>query len=67
MDNLKLTLNLLDLYCRIAGGNAVAVLNHNKPEAYLLSVKAYEKLLDAVDDLALLKVIQKRRGGKTIR
>ena len=50
-----------------AGGNPVAVLNHNKPEAYLLSAKFYEKLLDQIDDLALLKLIEKRRGGKTIR
>jgi antitoxin StbD len=50
-----------------AGGNPVAVLNHNKPEAYLLSAKFYEKLLDQIDDLALLKMIEKRRGGKTIR
>ena len=50
-----------------AGGNPVAVLNHDKPEAYLLSAKVYEKLLDQIDDLALLKIIEKRRGGKTIR
>lgn len=50
-----------------AGGNPVAILSHNKPEAYLLSAKAYEKILDALDDLELIKTVEKRRGGKTIR
>jgi antitoxin StbD len=50
-----------------AGGHPVAVLNHNKPEAYLLSAKAYEHLLDQIDDIALIKIIEKRRGGKTVR
>ena len=45
----------------------MAVLNHNKPEAYLLSAKAYEHLLDQIDDIALIKIIEKRRGGKTVR
>ena len=50
-----------------AGGLPVAVLNHNKPEAYLLSAKVYEKLLDQIDDAILLKIIEKRRGGKIVR
>jgi len=50
-----------------AGGNPVAILNHNKPEAYLLSAKAYEKILDVLDDMALMEIVEKRRGGKTVR
>ena len=50
-----------------AGGNPVAILNHNKPEAYLLSAKAYEKILDALDDMALMSIVEKRRGGKTVK
>ena len=50
-----------------AGGNPVAILSHNKPEAYLLSAKVYETILDALDDLELIKTVEKRRGGKTIR
>jgi len=45
----------------------VAILNHNKPEAYLLSAKAYENMLDALDDLELIGIVEKRRGGKTVR
>lgn len=50
-----------------AGGNPVAILNHNKPEAYLLSAKAYEKILDALDDMTLMSIVEKRRGGKTVK
>jgi len=50
-----------------AGGNPVAILNHNKPEAYLLSAKAYEKILDRLDDIALEEIVKKRLGGKTVR
>lgn len=45
----------------------VAILNHNRVEAYLLSAKAYEKLLDLLDDVSLIKTIQSRRGGKTVK
>jgi antitoxin StbD len=50
-----------------SGGDPVAILNHNKPEAYLLSAKAYEKILDALDDMALMSIVEKRRGGKVVR
>jgi len=50
-----------------AGGSPVAILNHNKPEAYLLSAKAFEKILDILDDIALEEVVKKRLGGKTVR
>lgn len=50
-----------------AGGNPVAILNHNKPEAYLLSAKAYEKILEALDDMTLMSIVEKRRGGKTVK
>ena len=50
-----------------AGGNPVAILNHNKPEAYLLSAKAYEKILDRLDDISLDEIVKKRLGGKTVR
>ncbi|MFZ4054588.1 MAG: type II toxin-antitoxin system prevent-host-death family antitoxin [Polynucleobacter sp.] len=49
-----------------AGGNPVAILNHNKPVAYLLTAKVYERLLNQIDDLTLLKIIKKRKGAKII-
>jgi antitoxin StbD len=48
-------------------GSSVAVLNHNKPEAYLLSAKAYEALLELIDDVSLIKTIQAIKGGKTVK
>ncbi|QWE20882.1 type II toxin-antitoxin system prevent-host-death family antitoxin [Polynucleobacter sp. AP-Kolm-20A-A1] len=69
----KTTVSMTDLrrnpskIMEIAGDLPVAVLNHNKPEAYLLSAKAYEALLELVDDAALIKTIQSRKGGKTVK
>ena len=45
----------------------VAVLNHNKPTAYLLSADYFEQLLDQVENIDLSKIVQKRRGGKTVK
>lgn len=45
----------------------VAVLNHNKPAAYLLSADYFKQLLDQVENIELSKVVQKRRGGKTVK
>lgn len=50
-----------------AGDSAVAVLNHNKPAAYLLSAKAYESLLKRLDDAYLLELAKKRRQGKRVK
>jgi antitoxin StbD len=50
-----------------AGNLPVAVLNHNKPAAYLLSAKAYEALLDQLDDAELVKIAKQRQGGKRIK
>lgn len=50
-----------------AGDAPIAVLNHNRPAAYLLSAKAYEALLDRLDDAELVKVVQQRQGGKRVK
>ena len=50
-----------------AGDTPVAVLNHNRPAAYLLSAKAYEALLDRLDDVELTKTVRQRQGGKRVR
>lgn len=69
----KTTVSMTDLrrnpskIMEIVGDLPVAVLNHNKPEAYLLSAKAYEALLELIDDLTLIKTIKERKGGKTVK
>lgn len=47
-----------------AGGEPVAILNHNRPTAYLVPAKAYEAMLDALDDLELAVVVRARQGEK---
>ncbi len=43
-----------------AGDEAVAVLNHNVPSAYLVPSKTYEKLLEIVDAYELELEVKKR-------
>ena len=43
-------------------GGPVAVLNHNRPEAYILfGADAYERLLERLEDLEDLRVIAERQ------
>ena len=44
-----------------ADGSAIAILNHNKPAAYLVPAETYEWLMDVVDDYELAKVVEERR------
>ena len=46
-----------------AGDDPVAVLNHNKPEAYLLSAALYERLLERLEDLEDARLVRERAGG----
>lgn len=41
----------------------VAILNHNRPEAYLLPAAHYERLLAYLEDLEDMKIIQERANG----
>ncbi|ORU92130.1 MAG: antitoxin [Cycloclasticus sp. symbiont of Poecilosclerida sp. N] len=45
-----------------ADGAVIAILNHNKPTAYLVPAEAYEWLMEVLDDYELGKIIDKRRG-----
>lgn len=46
-----------------AGNDPVAVLNHNRPEAYLLPAAHYEKLMDRLEDLEDAKLARERADG----
>lgn len=50
-----------------ADDDAVAVLVHNKPSAYLMSAKAYEALLERLDDLELAEVVRSRASEKRVK
>ncbi len=45
-----------------ADGSAIAILNHNKPAAYLVPAETYEWLMDVVDDYELGQVVESRRS-----
>lgn len=47
-----------------ASGAPIAVLNHNKPTAYLIPAETYEALMDMVDDHELAKLVEERRGDR---
>lgn len=44
----------------------VAVLNHNRPEAYLLPAAHYERLMAYLEDLEDAKVVRERAAGPFI-
>ena len=46
-----------------AEDDPVAVLNHNRPEAYLLSAAHYERLLERLEDLEDMKLVRERSDG----
>ncbi len=43
-----------------AGNHAVAILNHNKPSAYLLPSDLYEEMINLLDDYFLAKEVEER-------
>jgi antitoxin StbD len=64
-----LTVSVTELKRNFAGVLAtakdapVAVLNHNKPEAYLLSAKHYESILNALEDMEDKRLVEERSAG----
>lgn len=48
----------------LAGGESVAVLNHNRVMAYMVPADRYEAMMEQLDDLALIEII-KRRAEET--
>jgi len=49
---------------RESGGQAVAVLSHNKPAFYMVPPDRYEAMLEAIDDLHLVRVARERLKQK---
>ena len=43
-----------------AGDEAIAILNHNSPSAYLIPSKTYEKLMETVEEYQLSKIVEER-------
>jgi antitoxin StbD len=55
---------LLTRSCREGEGKRVAVLSHNKPAFYMVPPERYEAMLDAIDDLQLVRVAKERLKQK---
>lgn len=47
-----------------SGGEPVAILNHNRPTAYLIPAALYEDILDRLEDLELMEVVEARKLEK---
>ena len=48
---------------RQADDNPVAVLNHNRPEAYLVPASHYERLMAYLEDMEDAKLVRERADG----
>ncbi|MGH8489167.1 MAG: type II toxin-antitoxin system Phd/YefM family antitoxin [Gammaproteobacteria bacterium] len=49
-----------------AEGFPVAILNHNRPAAYLVPAAAFEALLDKLEDVELAALVKRREGQSEI-
>lgn len=45
-------------------GEPIAILNHNKPTAYLVPAKTYEAILEKIEDYQLGLIVKKRQAEK---
>ena len=50
-----------------ADGFPVAVLNHNKPAAYLVPAAAFEAMMEKLDDIELAKLVKERANERTVK
>ncbi len=47
-------------------GEPIAILNHNKPTAYLIPAATYEVLLEKIEDYQLGLLVKERQGEKLL-
>lgn len=47
-----------------SSGAPIAILNHNKPTAYLIPAKTYEALLEKIEDYQLGAIVRERQHEK---
>jgi antitoxin StbD len=50
-----------------AEGFPVAVLNHNKPAAYLVPAAAFEAMMEKLDDIDLARLVKERAHEPTVK
>lgn len=49
-----------------ADGEPIAILNHNKPTAYLIPADTYEELIEQMEDSQLGIIVKERQSEKKI-
>ena len=47
-----------------AHGEAIALLNRNKPTAYIVPAKTYEMLMEIAEDIELAGIVEQRKSEK---
>jgi antitoxin StbD len=47
-----------------AQGEAIAILNHNSPTAYLIPANVYQQLLEKLEDYELGQIVKERQAEK---
>ncbi|MDM8537126.1 type II toxin-antitoxin system Phd/YefM family antitoxin [Desulfobacterales bacterium HSG17] len=47
-----------------SGGEPIAILNHNKPTAYLIPAETYEIILEKIEDYETGLLVKKRQNEK---
>ncbi len=48
-----------------ASGSPIAVLNHNRPAAYLIPAETWAALMDMIEDQELSRIVEERRNDKS--
>ncbi|MDO3377989.1 type II toxin-antitoxin system Phd/YefM family antitoxin [Geoalkalibacter halelectricus] len=50
-----------------AEGTPVAILNHNKPSAYLIPAETFEALMEKIEDYELARLVKERESESSVR
>jgi len=45
-----------------SGGDPIAILNHNRPSAYLVPADTFEAMIDILEDIELGNIIEERKS-----
>ena len=48
-------------------GAPVAILNHNKPSAYIIPADAFEALMEKLEDYELSRIVQEREHEPSVK
>lgn len=52
---------------REAEGEPVAILNHNKAAGYFIPADLFERMMDYLEDVEILKTVKERRGEELVK